>query len=508
MEKGNIISKLNIKDYSKMLEGILVDKPFSEDTKNILLNMLYKIENAYADYKTVKVDVPTQKDILEEIIELIRICNKIEIIKPKTVSDDLKKCKVNYAQKEIQAYPKEMTILYSLYMLGEKKYNINESYEVIKPSVERVLNIGRAINISEIIRDFDGWSWNINKSNIEDISINYLYQTLNILIDIEQLDSSDIINQLEERLSKLSDETTAGEFLKRFYQLSIIINILEDDKEKQRLIQLYQKLEEQLKNISNRKGYLEQISLKNKNIRKELEKIDLLLNDDLLLKKAYIETNKTLSPEERVFSLSDFSEIQERKKTELLNLINENNRKRDPIHYIKEKTLLEERINLIKEINLEDCKKNKDKILNQYMKLILSILKSILEKIETKKEIIDLIYKMRYFEQIPISKHANIQEIQAIKKQMNVVEKEIITKACMLKTINIISPDISENYAIIKSIIDIGIIDLESINIELKKQDGKYIVNIYEDKSIEKEISFQKISELNIKLNKMMKLFI
>ena len=51
MEKEKLISKLNIKDYNNQLEKILSKKTFTEDTKNLLLSMLYKIENAYEDYQ-------------------------------------------------------------------------------------------------------------------------------------------------------------------------------------------------------------------------------------------------------------------------------------------------------------------------------------------------------------------------------------------------------------------------------------------------------------------------
>lgn len=146
--------------------------------------------------------------------------------------------------------------------------------------------------------------------------------------------------------------------------------------------------------------------------------------------------------------------------------------------------------------------------MGQYIKIVLKIMELILNKAETKKEIIDLIYKVRYFEQIPVSKHANIKDIKSTNRQIENLEKEVITKACNLKAVNVLSQDISENHKIIMSIINFGIIDLESINIELKEQDGKYIFSIYEDKSLEKEIIFQKKPELNIRLNKMMKLFI
>ena len=84
MDKEDLFSKLNIKDYNNQLENILENKSFSEDTKNILLNILYKIETAYDDYKKVKVNVDLKKELLEEIIEIIKEnCNEIEIVKPK-----------------------------------------------------------------------------------------------------------------------------------------------------------------------------------------------------------------------------------------------------------------------------------------------------------------------------------------------------------------------------------------------------------------------------------------
>ena len=48
MEKNKILAKLNLKmkDYNNELEKILENKFFSYDVKNLLLSMLYKIENA------------------------------------------------------------------------------------------------------------------------------------------------------------------------------------------------------------------------------------------------------------------------------------------------------------------------------------------------------------------------------------------------------------------------------------------------------------------------------
>ena len=57
MKTKKIFSKLNIKNYNDELEEILESKLFSFDVKNLLLSMLYKIENAYQDYMAVKIEV-------------------------------------------------------------------------------------------------------------------------------------------------------------------------------------------------------------------------------------------------------------------------------------------------------------------------------------------------------------------------------------------------------------------------------------------------------------------
>ena len=91
MGKEKLIAKLNIKDYNKELENILQKKTFSKTVKNLLLSMLYKIENSYEDYKKTNVEVASKKEFLEELIEIIkRDCKEIKIIKPKIEEENKK----------------------------------------------------------------------------------------------------------------------------------------------------------------------------------------------------------------------------------------------------------------------------------------------------------------------------------------------------------------------------------------------------------------------------------
>ena len=98
MAKEDIFSKINLKDYNNVLENILEQKAFSEDVKNLLLSMLYKIENGYEDYKTIKVNVSSKKSYVKKIIQVIKDeCKEIQLIKPLSEeSKILEKNNVNY----------------------------------------------------------------------------------------------------------------------------------------------------------------------------------------------------------------------------------------------------------------------------------------------------------------------------------------------------------------------------------------------------------------------------
>ena len=71
MSKEDIFSKISLKDYNNELEKVLEEKDFSEVVKNLLLSMLYKIENAYEDYETVKVNTASKKYFIKKIIKII-----------------------------------------------------------------------------------------------------------------------------------------------------------------------------------------------------------------------------------------------------------------------------------------------------------------------------------------------------------------------------------------------------------------------------------------------------
>ena len=80
-KKNTFLTKFVKKDYNNRLEEILSKKDFSEEVKNTLLNMFYKIENGYRDYKIVKRETFDKKEYIEKLINIIdKECNKITFI--------------------------------------------------------------------------------------------------------------------------------------------------------------------------------------------------------------------------------------------------------------------------------------------------------------------------------------------------------------------------------------------------------------------------------------------
>lgn len=504
MEKEKFISKLNIKDYNNQLEKILSKKPFTEDTKNLLLNMLYKIENAYSDYSLVNKEVKSKKETLEEILDIIsNDCEEIDIIREK-------QSKVDIQNKKITTYLNTKKMLYEIYQISASKFKVLDKYEIEKNALEMALNQGYSISMSEMIRDFDGWSWNIAFEEIENLKSNLIYKTLKILVGYEFLENlkrneeNDVMEILINRLTEMYGQEFAEEILKLIVQISIINIINENSEEKERLINIQNELEQELLEMENMEEYIAKIEKKKKDLKSKIKKIEKKLDDDKLLKEEFIARNQVLDMNNRIFSLSDLSEILEKEKENLKKQIDEYTNKQEPMKFLKAKSDLEKKFNLLKEIELQNTT---EKIYNtkvkELLKRIIKTIKIQNEKAEEKEEQIKLIYIVRYFSLIYVKKNKQVKDII----DTNQIQRIAITKACNQKIINIFSKDVKENYEIIKNIFNTDIIELEKVFLKFIKQKDNILLEIYDEENKYKTIEFEDIKELNVKLNKKIKVF-
>lgn len=517
MAKEDLFSKLNIKDYSNVLEKALENKPFSEDAKNILLNILYKIETAYDDYKKVKVVVDLKKELLEQVIKIIEEkCNGIEIVKPKLNGETKlgnQKHIVQKEEKKIISYPNDKNLFYALNHLNDNQFKINTKYNTLKEPIENLLNNGYIMDKEEIIRDFDGWAWNIIESDIQNHTYNLIYQIIKILLGNEFLKNltsyNEFTNQLENKLNESYNQDEKQEdTAKLIYQIAILENIKEDNNKKQNILDAKDSLEKEFKELENKKEYLQKIANFKKNIGKHIKEIDEKINNNKLLIESFIEENQKLDESEQIFSLSEYSEILQKRRETLLKDLDSYSELMKPMNYVNKKTEVLKEYKILNEINYNtNLEEEAHRILVQIQEDFLKIFNAKINKIESKKEIVEYIFMFRYYKLIYINRHKQIKDLKELMQELKNTEKNLITKACKLKAINILCKNIEENYKLVSKILNYNIIDLDDVHLEFKRQDDNIILTIYDDEIIEDTIICNENEELNVKFNKKIKLF-
>ena len=143
MAKEDIFSLINIKDYNNVLEQMLEKKDFSEDTKNLLLNMFYKIENSYEDYEKVKINVETKREYIKDLLEIIDSTKKINLVKPsmeeaKVLVESNKSYIIDKEKREITVYQNEEALLKALFELDYTMAQISKDYELYEKGLKEL----------------------------------------------------------------------------------------------------------------------------------------------------------------------------------------------------------------------------------------------------------------------------------------------------------------------------------------------------------------------------------
>lgn len=538
----DIFSKI-IKDYNNELEIILEQKAFSSDVKNLLLSMLYKIENAYEDYKKVKVNVCEKKQFVEEILETIKEkCDEVEIIKP--MSEEGQKlyenginCIVDKENKKIRTFQNEKSILDAILQMRQQDIELNEKYELIEKPIKELLKIGNNMNSLEVIRDFNGWSWDITTIEMKNIIYNKVYQLLIILIgskiidtwvnnrkseEIEEIPSNvilsskynenygitikemqeqkDYVEEIVSKFSKLYGKEKTKEFFKKLIQIIILENSKNDKEYKERIIKEIDKINKELEKMKNNKTFIEELSLQKKKITKQIKDIDTILNDEKTLKEQYENTNKKLPNKEKIFSVSHFKLMYEKQREKLLEEIKNINTKMEPQQFIEIKKSLQEKLEFYEHIQIEEiANENTVRLLKELEEIFLECILEKIEKTNEKGEIEKIIYELRYYKLTP----------PIVTKETGEIERKLIKKACEQKILTKFSEKEETNYQILKQIFTSKIIDLSETVYTLKYTKGTLTLNIYDGNTHDetKQIQITEKTELNVKLNKKIKIW-
>lgn len=523
MHKENFLGKIVQKDYSNQLEKIIETKDFAEDVKNLLLSILYKIDTSYKDYSMVKRNVESKQEYIEKIIEIIKNkCEQIIIAKPNSEEINILGARtflVDAENKKIMCYPIERKLLYCISKINKNQEIIRNDRFLINRTISNLINIGNNINTVEPLRDFNGWSWLIIKKEIENLDYNLIYQNLRILLGEKFLNSwiqnteylIDYYSEFQSELEIKFGEEVKEQIVQLLEKLSIFIEIEINKEFENELKELKQQVETELLKFENKTEFIENITKEKKELNSKILNIEKIISDKELLAREYQIRNENLPLEKKIFSKKILGKILREEKEKILEEIEQKNSLLNPAKFIEEKNKLEKKYDLLKIIDIENKTEEKNKMLEDFQKVFLKCFFEFIKKAETKEEIIDLMYKFRYYNLLPFNEETDIYQNQRLQEKLNEIGELLLNKAIDFKIINGFSEELQENTKALKFIFETKIISLEEIYISIIKEKEKYYIefsenndNAYEEKF---EIDSIKKDKLKVKLNKKIKVF-
>ena len=515
--------KLVKKDYNDELEKVLEKKYFDENTKSILLSILYKIDAAYKDYATVKQNVETKEEFLKNIINSIKNnCDDIKIVKLNSKKSEILKNKtflVNKKNKTIICYPIERKLLYCISKINKNEKIIKEKYPIIDKTLSDLINVGNNINTVEPMRDFNGYSWTTISREIESIYHNIVYQNIRILVDYELINNwiknkefiMDYYEAFQNRLEKQYGEDKREALIEQLENISVLLAIRYNSDLKKEIKEEKEDIEIKLEKMSDNQKFIQDVTKIKKQLTKEIKRIDEILNNKELLQLEYEKRNEHLSLQEKIFSIRILSKIMIEEREEKIKRLEQLNVFLNPQKFVDYKDRLRKKDKYLKLLDVEDIETEIKNVIIELQKIFLSCYKEKIKKVETKQQIINLIYQFRYYNLIPISEKQALSQIKEIRKKIKEVEMLLIEKAHELKVIDVFSEEKGIDYTILKNIFYVRVIKLEDLYLKINKEKDKYYVQLFDENVFEEkiEINLENLNkkELTIKLNKKVQIF-
>lgn len=500
MEANGIFSKLNMKNYNNELEKILEAKQFSSDIKNLLLSMLYKAENAYKDYQSVKVEVLSEKEFIEHLLYIIQEkCTEIELIDP---SETLKPS-VDKESGKIMCFPNEKSLLSSVWEMGEKHIKMKIEYEYVREAIEDIMYVGNNVNQVEVIRDFNGWSWDCVVNEIDNIKYNVIYQSLLLICGAKliyaTINNGKGGNNLIQKIGKESPDLQ-----EKLYILTLELCMRESEKMLDKIVTIKKEKTEQLALFQNKKIFVQKITNAKKAIASKIEQLDKIINNTCLLKEEYDKRNSLLPNKEKIFSINYLAKMLKKEREQYLDKIKEYNTMIDPKNFVGAKEGIEKEVALLEKVNLDKDNYQEYKMVD-FCKECLKYVKICIEKIEEREEIINWIYKIRYYGYVPFSGNTYLKDINDLEIMFRDIIMLLIKKAQTYKVWENFSEDEELTYLVIKELLNSKMINLEGANMSCKYKDHVLYVEYYDADILEKKAEFKRE---HVRIKKKVRLFL
>lgn len=519
-KKEKILRKFNFKDYTNRLEKILEKKNFSMQAKNLLLSMFYKIENAYQDYQKTKVEVFDKGEFLENLIKIIQDnCNDIEVIKFNLEQEHiLKQENINYyinqEQKKITALGNELIVLNALLEIKEKKLCLPQEENLLEKPISYLLNAGNKMHEAEVIRDFNGWSWDIITKEISHIQINLVFQNMLYLLEhsfiIEWINNNsklaDYLMLSFEKLKQNYGEKRAKSIMELICKFSIEVLAKQDKEQAEIWLKLKKENNQELEKLNNKVAYLENVTKMKKKITKQIEKIDKMLNNKELLQKEYEQRNEKLPNKEKIFSIRHLIKRIEEERQQYVEQIKSYNKLIDPKGYVERKEQIRKNVEFLNILDIEQQEESQITLIKLCL-LFLECFEIKIAKAQTRQELTSYFYILRYYRFLTFDEQGTkLKDIEELQEAFENVMNSLVEKTKKENIIEEVTDEQSVNYRIIRNVFDSKIIDLNHLVMETKVEEGKLFVEYYDTNILENTCEVH--SDKTIKLKKKTKLFL
>ena len=280
-------SFLDSNDKKEILANIAEQRNFGQDAENLLLSMVYKVEDSYNNYQNVKREVPDKNEFIEDIVNDVNTsCAQILIATPKSqLEKELKanKCKIltevenNVIGKRVISYPNERTLLYGVSKAAIPPLKSNSP--IASKALATAISIGKCISKAEVIRDFSGWSWSIDEKEIESTECNIIYVFLTYLLGYDFVNLA-TVEKIRNSVSK--------EFFEELIKVSVQFFLSYDKNVNEKIIKKLASDKKKLEQMKHQATYVMQISDIKRTKVKEIKKIDNLLYSAICFNKLFL----------------------------------------------------------------------------------------------------------------------------------------------------------------------------------------------------------------------------
>ena len=285
--------------------------------------------------------------------------------------------------------------------------------------------------------------------------------------------------------------------------------VYNNEKRKNEVIQYLDERKNELMQITNKSDFISKITIENNNNMKIVSKIENMLKSEALILKKF---NKE-KIKEKYKTIENYKQTLNKMKNIKTVEINKNSKLLNPFEYVKRKNTIECEIKSLNDIVV--LMKNKKSLYNTLISLQRKVITCLYKKIEVydlKKELVNLIYEVRYYNLLPIEKDKKIKDLKELEVDLRNMQKKLTNKLCENKVVDTFAKDYNINYNIIKYIFITKMTNINKIQLSMIYDNKKLNISYYDENVLEKEekINFSEddFNELTKKTNKKMRIII